>query len=112
MGVLSAERLARARSHAAGASDDLSAAVVRHVDHGRRDLESAAGRLNALSPLATLERGFAIARDRAGKTIRSVRALAPGTDVDIVLRDGVASAKVDAISATPPVTQDAAGGAS
>jgi len=112
MGVLSAERLARARSHAAGAADDLSAAVVRHVDHGRRDLESAAGRLNALSPLATLERGFAIARDRAGKTIRSVRTLAPGADVDIVLRDGVASAKVDAISATRPVTQDGAGGVS
>jgi exodeoxyribonuclease VII large subunit len=106
MGLLSADRLARARSQASGAADELSTAVVRHVEHGRRDLEAAGGRLNALSPLATLDRGFSIARDRAGKTIRSVRALAPGAEIDIVLRDGVAAVKVEATAATPSAAAD------
>ena len=92
------ERVERAREHASIALDELDGAVVRHIDHGRRALEAAAGRLNALSPLATLERGFAIARDSSGRTIRTVKSVTPGAEVDLVLRDGVASVTVERVA--------------
>jgi exodeoxyribonuclease VII large subunit len=110
MALLAGERIARARSRAAHIGDDLAASVVRHVDDGRRQLENAAGRLNALSPLATLERGFAIARNGAGKTIRSVRALESGDDIEIVLRDGVASVHVDRVEAASILAADPVSG--
>ena len=99
MSTLVADRLGYARRQAGEALEMLQGGVVRHVDHARRDVEGAAARLNALSPLATLERGFAIARQRSGRTVRSISALDVGDDVDVILRDGVASVKVERVAA-------------
>jgi exodeoxyribonuclease VII large subunit len=49
--------------------------------------------LDALSPLATLARGYAVARAN-GRALRSVDQAPPGSDVEIVLRDGALDAKV------------------
>ncbi len=58
------------------------------VDGRRRDLAGLAGRLEALSPLATLERGYAVARTRDGKLLREVRAFPPGLPFVLRVADG------------------------
>ncbi|HEY7860933.1 MAG TPA: exodeoxyribonuclease VII large subunit, partial [Gemmatimonadaceae bacterium] len=106
--------LAEARAEAAAMLQALRGALVRQVQrrrdrvvHAARDLRSGlerdgerrrarvsafAGRLTALSPLATLARGYAVARDASGATLGSVDAFAPGLDFDLLLRDGIVRA--------------------
>jgi exodeoxyribonuclease VII large subunit len=56
---------------------------------GRERLRSAAGRLEALSPLACLARGYSITFDASsGRTVRSVKELKPGSEVRTRLADG------------------------
>jgi exodeoxyribonuclease VII large subunit len=72
-------------------------------------VQAAAGKLNALSPLATLERGFAIVRAEDGHTIRSAQALTVGEGVAILLRDGAAAATITATMPNDVITIDAHG---
>ena len=51
-------------------------------------LGGAAGRLNALSPLATLARGYAVARDPKGKALTSTRQFRVGLEFELLLHDG------------------------
>jgi exodeoxyribonuclease VII large subunit len=44
--------------------------------------------LNAVSPLATLQRGYAIVLDADGRSVRSAAALAQGQHVAVRLVDG------------------------
>ena len=53
-----------------------------------------AGRLRALSPRATLERGYAIVRQEGG-IVRSARGIAPGSRVDVELAEGALGARVE-----------------
>jgi exodeoxyribonuclease VII large subunit len=57
-------------------------------------LEQAAGRLRALSPRATLGRGYAIVRQE-GKLVRSASVLAPQDVVDVELAAGSFAARVE-----------------
>lgn len=59
-------------------------------------LELRVSRLRNLNPLATLGRGFTVTRDRAGRVLRSARAVAPGDRVEIRFADGVCDADVRA----------------
>ena len=95
---LSGDHVARARIDASSAVRRLSVGAVRHRDRRQVQLESAAGKLNALSPLATLERGYSIVRTATGKTVRSARSLNAGDAVDLVFRDGVTGATVDRVA--------------
>lgn len=56
---------------------------------GRKSLlGAAAGRLNALSPLATLSRGYAVARDSKGKALTSTQQFRAGLKFELLLHDG------------------------
>jgi exodeoxyribonuclease VII large subunit len=52
-----------------------------------------AGRLNALSPLATLARGYAVARDEKGAVLTSTHQFKAGLAFDLLLHDGKVGAK-------------------
>ena len=54
-----------------------------------------AGKANALSPLATLSRGYSVASDLNGKTLKSVKDVNTGEKITIRLSDGQISATVD-----------------
>jgi exodeoxyribonuclease VII large subunit len=54
----------------------------------RSALVGAAGRLNALSPLATLARGYAVARDGKGSALTSTGQFKAGLDFELLLHDG------------------------
>jgi exodeoxyribonuclease VII large subunit len=50
--------------------------------------------LDALSPLAVLERGYAICLTPEGRVIRSADTVETGSDVEVRLHEGKLSAKV------------------
>jgi len=54
----------------------------------RRTLEALAGKLDALSPLKVLDRGYALARGPDGQVLRSCAGLAKDDQVTVTLRDG------------------------
>ena len=64
------------------------------LERRRGRLDQAAARLTALSPRATLERGYAVVR-RAGGIVRSGNAVAPGEAVDVELAEGGFGARVE-----------------
>ncbi len=58
------------------------------LDRVKSVLREAAGRLNALSPLTVLSRGYAVAQTEEGTLIRSSRALKPGDKLILTVSDG------------------------
>jgi exodeoxyribonuclease VII large subunit len=68
--------------------------LVRTTERRRSRIMELGGRLNALSPLATLERGYAIARGREGEALSSTTQFAVDMPFDLVLRDGTVAAQV------------------
>lgn len=87
----------------------LGLASTRLVERRRARVEMLAGRLNALSPLHTLARGYAVARTPQGATLSEWGQFVPGTPFDLWLRDGIVSAVAGAgrplpesVSAFPP----------
>src|SRR5207253_1031647 len=76
------------------AHERLGRAPALLVERRRAALEQAAGRLRALSPKATLRRGYAIVR--AGETIvRSIGAAETGERIDVEVSDGRFGARVE-----------------
>lgn len=80
-------------------------------------LGHAAARLEALSPLATLARGYAVARDADGAALVSAARFAPGFPFRLVLRDGEVQASTVAVTpgapqGAPPLAPRNAPGAS
>jgi exodeoxyribonuclease VII large subunit len=73
---------------------DVAAAGSDHVVSRRTQLETIAGRLHALSPVATLARGYAVARGKNGQTLDSIAAFNDRMPFELVVRDGVVPAKV------------------
>jgi exodeoxyribonuclease VII large subunit len=86
--------LERARAQVEHAHERLGRAPALAVERKRARLEHAAGRLRALSPSATLERGYAIVRSGAG-IVRSAAAVAPGDPIEVEVADGRFGARVD-----------------
>jgi exodeoxyribonuclease VII large subunit len=76
------------------AHERLRLAPALLVERRRARLQQAAGRLRALSPRATLERGYAIVR-RDGELVRSARAVASGDAIAVEVADGSFGARVE-----------------
>jgi exodeoxyribonuclease VII large subunit len=79
------------------AGRDLRVAAERIVERRRARVEQTAGRLDALSPLATLARGYAVARGADGATLGSARDFSPGMDFTLLLRDGGVRARAESV---------------
>ncbi len=71
----------------------------RIVAHKKARLGACAARLNALSPLATLSRGYAVARDKDGRALTSAQQFSKGLEFDLLLHDGEVAAKAEDVSA-------------
>ncbi|MGH7693595.1 MAG: exodeoxyribonuclease VII large subunit [Gemmatimonadaceae bacterium] len=65
------------------------------VERRRLHLEAYAGRLDALSPLATLARGYAAVFSEKGASISDADAVTVGDAVRVRMRDGSFAARVD-----------------
>jgi exodeoxyribonuclease VII large subunit len=86
--------LERRRQRLEHAHERLRRAPALSVERKRARLEHSAGRLRALSPHATLQRGYAIVRN--GDTIvRSSAAVESGDAIDVEVADGRFGARVE-----------------
>lgn len=96
----------------------------RRIDNDRQQLDSLIGRaersllatihlqrtqltgwrhrLEALNPLAVLQRGYAVVYDRSGQVAHSVRQIQSGDDLTIRLKDGRVDASARQIHLNPP----------
>jgi exodeoxyribonuclease VII large subunit len=70
----------------------------RIVAHKKARLGAGAARLNALSPLATLSRGYAVARNKDGRALTSTQQFSKGLKFDLLLHDGEVAAKAEEVS--------------
>ncbi|MGY3038620.1 exodeoxyribonuclease VII large subunit [Rhodanobacter sp. TND4EL1] len=66
----------------------LHRAIAQILERRRTALRHAGHALQSISPLATLERGYAIVFDADGNVLRSVKNVAPGTPLRARLADG------------------------
>ncbi len=91
----------RSRLNSGRQSLDLLAATLenalsRRLERAVGRVDGLAGRLAAVSPLATLARGYAIVRDDQGRIVRSVAELTAGRRVEIQVSDGARPAEIRA----------------
>ena len=77
--------------------DRLRLAVAARIAEARATLERTERALAALSPLACLERGYAIVRHGGpgGPVVRDAAALSPGDAIALVLSRGRAIGRVE-----------------
>ena len=76
-------------------SERLERAIATGVERRTSKLAVLAGRLDALSPLRVLGRGFAAIQTPSGKVVTQASSLAPGERVDTLFADGKVAATVD-----------------
>jgi exodeoxyribonuclease VII large subunit len=81
-------RLPELRQRLDDRQERLGLALRAGVERARRALEAERRRLEALSPMAVLGRGYSLARDEAGVVVMSVAGLAPGRRLTTVFADG------------------------
>jgi exodeoxyribonuclease VII large subunit len=94
LGAGARRSLDRHAQRLAATHDRLRRAPALLLERRRATLEQTAGRLRALSPQATLNRGYAIVR--AGESIvRSAEAVEPGERIDVEVGDGRFGARVE-----------------
>jgi exodeoxyribonuclease VII large subunit len=86
--------LERRRQRLVHAHDRLRRAPALAVERKRARLEHAAGRLRALSPRATLQRGYAIVRT-GDEIVRSAATVSPGDAIDVEVAEGRFGARVE-----------------
>src|SRR6185503_2867463 len=91
---------ARNRHRAIGRS--LQNAANGFRERAKHRVAALAGRLDALSPLSTLHRGYAVPRDLTGRTLRDVAEFAPGLAFELLLRDGSVQATTDGVRPATP----------
>jgi exodeoxyribonuclease VII large subunit len=86
-------RVRSARAELDRLSAEIAGAVERGVNARKTSIAAVAGRLNALSPLATLARGYAVARDPDGAALTSATRFNPGEPFELLLHDGKVNAE-------------------
>ncbi len=81
---------------------DRARRVLRHtLDRAEDDLGHQLARVRALSPLATLQRGYAVVSDPAGRHVAGIDGLESGAVLNVRLADGRVEAAVRAVHAQP-----------
>jgi exodeoxyribonuclease VII large subunit len=76
------------------AGDRIAGAMERQLDRSRARLSEGGARLEALSPLKVLERGYAVARDASGVVLRRVAQFSAGAGFRLRVHDGEIAARV------------------
>ena len=73
--------------------------IHRLLERRAAKLQTSIERMNALNPLAVLERGYSAVKDEEGRIVSSVERLSVGQQIDVVLSDGSARARIESIRA-------------
>lgn len=89
------QKVERERTHVDRELERLSACGSTLVPRFTQEVSLAAARLNDLSPLNIIGRGYAIARTQDGSVIKRVEAAPVGSHVQVTVSDGVLDCKVE-----------------
>jgi exodeoxyribonuclease VII large subunit len=84
------------RERADRASDALAASMARCLERNGRHLQESVGRLEALSPLAVMRRGYAALWKETG-AVTTVGEISVGDRLHMRLSDGTVSSTVTAV---------------
>ncbi len=91
-------RLADARAHFVACRARLDRTLERTLQLSAARLSALDAQLNSLSPLAVLDRGYALVLDAQGALVRSAAQVAPGDHVATRLADGSFTSRVESAS--------------
>ena len=83
------------RQRLADLEDRMGRIMEQRVTAGRHRLALLAGRLQSLSPLEQISRGYGFITDGGGKRLESVSQVKPGDRITVRVRDGRAVARVE-----------------
>jgi exodeoxyribonuclease VII large subunit len=89
--------VARKKDVLAGVRQDLTAAMRIFLNYRKSRFAVAAGKMDSLSPLGVLARGFAICRDREGKIVGRASDVRAGDDVRVQLSAGELECEVKSV---------------
>lgn len=101
-------RVRRGRDRAGRSAERLVAAVRRRLERARSRTERLGARLDALSPLATLRRGYAVPTDGSGRVLRRRKSFEELEQFRLRVVDGRIAARVENVEPAPE--PDAGGG--
>jgi exodeoxyribonuclease VII large subunit len=88
-------RLASLRTRLVAADGRMTSATIRRRDRAVAQVQSVAGRLESLSPLAVLARGYAVAWNAdKSRVLRDASLVSPGETIRVTLSRGEIEAKV------------------
>ena len=90
------QSLAQARQRLQAFRTRLDRSLERRLHASAAHLSALDARLNSLSPLAVLDRGYALVLDAQGLVVRSMSQVAPGDQVFTRLFDGAFISRVEA----------------
>lgn len=93
------QRLAHAQQHFAAGRVRLLHASDRVLHEQRSRIRALDARLHSLSPLAVLERGYALVFDSSGVLVRSIAQVSPGDSLTTRLSDGAFTSRVESKTA-------------
>ena len=89
------QSVAHAREHLTDFRARIERSLERLIQHFTSRQSALDARLHSLSPLAVLERGYALVLDAEGGVVRSASALAPGDQLLTRLADGQFTSRVE-----------------
>jgi exodeoxyribonuclease VII large subunit len=88
-------RLATGRQRLTHVDERLAGGMSRTVVHSRHRLGTLMGRLDSLSPLAVLGRGYSLTRRASGEVVRDAAQVMPGDAVEVLLGRGSLDCRVE-----------------
>jgi exodeoxyribonuclease VII large subunit len=92
-----AARLSEARNELASLRERVGQASEETVVRKKALVGTISARMNTLSPLATLSRGYAVARDAEGRALTSSRQFRTSGEFELLLHDGKVRAETKAV---------------
>ena len=92
-----ARLVARKKDDLSAGRQDLIAAMLAFINMRKSRFAVAVGKIDSLSPLGVLARGFAICRDGEGNIIRNASAVRAGNDVRVRLAVGELECEVKTV---------------
>jgi len=90
-------RLSEARVRFDSAYTNCNIALEKQLEEAKNRLGLAAASLDALSPLAVLQRGFSLAQTKDGKLISDAKQISVGDSIKVRLAKGTLGARVESV---------------
>ena len=84
----------------------LDYSLAQQLDQRQKQLAGLTRMLNSVSPLPTMDRGFAVVKDAAGKAVTSIHEVSAGDETTTFLKDGAVQSVIKEIVQDVSITQD------